>query len=76
MAGAERILLGRRVTAIEQDTLRRDLIEWPQKVDEWPKNRDEDYATFVQLETPSSRLRDRKNPRSARVSWSCRRWAR
>ena len=51
MAGAERILLSGRVTAIEQDTLRRDLIEWPQKVDEWPKNRDEDYATFVQLVT-------------------------
>ena len=52
MAGAERILLGGRVTASEQDTLRRHLIEWSQKIDEWPKNWGEDYATFVQLETP------------------------
>ena len=51
MAAVERILLGRRVAAVEDDTLRRDLIQWPQKIDERSKIQDEDCATFVQLVT-------------------------
>jgi len=41
--------LGGRVAAVEDDTLRRDLIQWPQKIDERSKIQDEDCATFVQL---------------------------
>lgn len=51
MAAVERILLGGRVAAVEDDTLRRDLIQWPQMIDERSKIQDEDCATFVQLVT-------------------------